>query len=109
VELISKFPNTNTANTVRITVYSSNKYNAHRSRYVSGLLLGSAVTGGRGLFGDLPLWKEADLMTADEAIAGRCGPWSCWRGGRGPNQCVGPTEAVPVALTMAILNKSAKS
>jgi hypothetical protein len=62
----------------------------------------------RGFFGGLPRCKKADLMMADDAMAGRYGPWSLRRGGRGPTQCVGLTGAVPAALTMAILNKSVK-
>ncbi len=47
-------------------------------------------------------------MTANEDTDGRCGPRSCWRGARGPNQYVGPPGSVPVALTVAILTKSGK-
>jgi hypothetical protein len=43
---------------------------------------------------------EADLMTADEAVANRCGPRG---GGRGPSQCLGQLVRI---LAMALLNKA---
>ncbi len=69
----------------------------------------SSNWGGQGLFGGLPRCKEADLMTADEAMADRAVLRSAVEEGEAhPNQCVGPTGAVPAALTMAIPNKSGK-
>jgi hypothetical protein len=60
-----------------------------RSRLPGSGTLSSAATEGGGFFCGLPRCKKADLMTADEAVAGRCRPRSCWRGGRAPNQCEG--------------------
>jgi hypothetical protein len=48
-------------------------------------------------------------MMAAGGYSQQKGPWSSWRGGRGPNQFVGLTGAVTAALTIAILNISCKN
>jgi hypothetical protein len=51
------------------------------------------------------------MMIADWAVAGSYGPRKCWRGGRGPNEWCGLTEAFTMdgwMDTMVILNKSGK-
>ncbi len=51
----------------------------HKSRYPQASL--QQQLGSRGLFGGLPRRKKADLMTADEAVADKCGLRSWWRVG----------------------------
>ncbi len=69
--------------------------------------LSSAATGGSETFGGLSWCTIADLMTADEAVAGRCGLRSC-EGEAQTSVWAKKTGAVPGTAVMSILNKSGK-
>ncbi len=93
-------PIQNTVNTVGTYIHQINTQ-------ISESLLGSAATA--GTLRRPPTAVEGGRPDdGRRRLAGRSDPRSCWRGGRGPNQCVGPIVAVPPVLTMAILNKSGK-
>ncbi len=66
--------------------------------------LNSAATGGSGTFSGLSRCTEADLMTANEAVAGRCGPGAAGEEGEA-QPCVWAAGAVPA---LAIPNRSGK-
>jgi hypothetical protein len=102
-ELRSEFRKTNTLNTVRTYIQQINTIHTGLDIRAS---LGLSSNWGVGDFRRHSRVQGGRPDDGRRRLAGRSGPWSCRRGGRGPNQCVGQKAAVPAVLTMVNLNKS---